>query len=64
MKKIIKLYQILFSPLLPNHCRFFPSCSEYYCLAIEKYGEIKGLCLFLKRIRKCHFLNKGGIDLP
>jgi len=64
MKKIIRLYQILLSPLFPASCRFFPTCSEYYFLAIKKHGQIKGFLLFLKRILKCHPFNKGGIDLP
>lgn len=64
MKKIIKIYQKLFSPFFIDCCRFFPSCSQYYYLAIEKYGEKKAFAMFLKRITKCHPFNKGGIDLP
>jgi putative membrane protein insertion efficiency factor len=44
-------------------CRFFPSCSEYSCQAIEKYGLIKGLAKSFKRIVKCNPFNGGGIDL-
>ncbi len=64
MIKLIKLYQILISPILPRSCRFYPSCSEYYCLAIKKEGSIRGFLMFLKRITKCHPWSKGGVDLP
>jgi len=60
----IKLYQRLLSPFLGRRCRFQPTCSTYSCLAIEKYGALKGLFLSLKRILKCHPLYPGGIDLP
>ncbi|CDF58964.1 Protein YidD [Thermobrachium celere DSM 8682] len=34
----------------------------YAIEAIEKYGVIKGGYLSLKRILRCHPLNKGGYD--
>ncbi|OGG14496.1 membrane protein insertion efficiency factor YidD [Candidatus Gottesmanbacteria bacterium RIFCSPHIGHO2_01_FULL_39_10] len=43
-------------------CRFIPTCSEYTYQAISNYGIIKGLFLGLKRILKCHPLERGGID--
>jgi len=61
---IIRLYQKYISPLLKPHCRFFPSCSEYSCLAIEKHGIIKGAILSFYRILRCNPFNKGGVDLP
>jgi len=30
--------------------------------AIDKYGIIKGCCLSLRRIIKCHPFNPGGYD--
>ena len=62
--KIVKFYQKAISPVLGHHCRFYPSCSEYYCLALEKYGPIKGTWRGVKRITRCHPWNKGGVDLP
>ncbi len=62
--RIIRLYQILISPLLGHHCRFEPSCSQYCYLAIKKYGNIKGLWLGFKRILRCNPWNNGGIDMP
>ncbi|UCD35476.1 MAG: membrane protein insertion efficiency factor YidD [Nitrospiraceae bacterium] len=55
-------YQKYLSPFLPQSCRFHPSCSSYFREAVESYGPLRGLWLFLKRIVKCHPLNPGGYD--
>lgn len=60
----IKLYQLFVSPFLGKHCRFYPSCSDYAKLAIEKYGLAQGLKKGLWRIMRCHPFSKGGVDLP
>ena len=59
---IIKSYRYLISPLLGNHCRFYPSCSCYAETAIARYGFIKGSLLTLKRLGKCHPWHEGGLD--
>ncbi len=58
----IRVYQRVLSPLLPNRCRFYPTCSHYAVEAIEKHGAMKGLWLAIKRILKCHPLHPGGYD--
>jgi hypothetical protein len=35
-------------------CRFYPSCSTYAIMALEKHGFIKGWFLALKRIKRCN----------
>ena len=60
--RIIKIYQKYISPLSPPSCRFTPTCSEYAVEAIEAFGVIKGTCLAVRRILKCHPFHKGGID--
>ena len=62
--RIIKFYQIFISPNLGRNCRFYPTCSEYSYLAVEKYGIVKGILLGIKRIFRCHPWNPGGIDNP
>ncbi len=59
---VIKLYQIIISPLFPQSCRFLPSCSEYSAAAIRRYGLLKGGVLGLRRIIRCHPFNPGGYD--
>jgi len=66
MKKIliypIKIYQILFSPLLGQNCRFCPTCSNYAIEAIETMGIFKGAWMSFKRIMRCHPFSSGGYD--
>ncbi len=59
---LIKLYQKFISPLFPASCRFYPTCSNYFIQALDKYGFIKGSYLGIKRILKCHPYNEGGHD--
>ncbi|MCK4268360.1 MAG: membrane protein insertion efficiency factor YidD [Actinomycetia bacterium] len=58
----IRAYQRLISPWLPKSCRFYPSCSEYFRVAVEKHGAARGFWLGIKRISRCHPLNPGGYD--
>ena len=59
---IVKIYQKLLSPFLPNSCRFYPTCSHYSVEALQKYGAIKGGWLSAKRISRCHPFHPGGYD--
>ena len=59
---LISLYQRAVSPLLPNCCRFEPSCSSYAAGVIDKHGFWKGSPKALWRILKCHPLHPGGYD--
>jgi putative membrane protein insertion efficiency factor len=58
----ILFYRRLISPLLPNSCRFTPSCSEYMLSAIDQWGVLKGGVLGLRRIAKCHPWGAHGYD--
>lgn len=60
--KAIKFYQRCISPLKGPTCRFYPTCSAYAIEAIERYGFIKGLWLFIKRFLRCNRFFKGGYD--
>ena len=66
MKKIlkffIKLYRKFISPILPQSCRFTPSCSEYAIEAIDKFGAIRGTILASYRILRCNPFCRGGYD--
>ncbi|RZJ64386.1 MAG: membrane protein insertion efficiency factor YidD [Flavobacterium sp.] len=59
---IIRLYQILLSPLLGASCRFTPTCSAYGIEAIKKHGPFYGGWLTIKRIASCHPWGKHGHD--
>ncbi len=58
----LRIYRYLISPMLGQHCRFVPSCSEYAQIAVERYGALKGGWLTIKRLLRCHPFNKGGFD--
>ena len=59
---IIKLYQIFISPLLPQACRYYPTCSAYSIEAIKRHGPFRGGFLSLKRILSCNPFFEGGFD--
>lgn len=62
MLLLIRVYQIVLSPILGPACRYEPSCSEYACQAIERYGIFKGAWLAIKRLLRCHPFHCGGYD--
>jgi len=60
--RLISLYQYLLSPLMPPTCRFTPSCSQYACEVIAKYGTWRGSWLSIKRVARCNPWHPGGYD--
>ena len=58
----IKIYKRFISPIIPDSCRFYPSCSQYAIDAVEKYGALKGGMMTAYRIVRCNPFNKGGYD--
>jgi putative membrane protein insertion efficiency factor len=61
---LVRFYQIVLRPILPSVCRFTPSCSEYFILAVRKYGPVRGACKGVGRICRCHPWHPGGYDPP
>ncbi len=59
---LIRSYQLFVSPLLGNHCRFYPSCSQYAREAIEQHGALRGVWLAIRRLLRCHPWHEGGVD--
>jgi putative membrane protein insertion efficiency factor len=59
---LIRVYQKLSPVKIIPTCRFYPTCSQYFVEALQKYGLIKGSYLGIKRILRCHPYNKGGYD--
>jgi putative membrane protein insertion efficiency factor len=59
---LIKIYQLVISPILPPSCRFTPTCSHYSLEALKKHGLVKGGWLSLKRILRCHPWGGSGYD--
>ncbi len=59
---LIRVYQKVISPLLPNACRYTPTCSQYGLEAIQKHGPWKGLWLALRRFARCGPWGGHGYD--
>jgi hypothetical protein len=59
---LVKIYQGAISPLLPNACRYTPTCSQYMIEALNKHGLIKGGWMGVKRILRCNPWGGHGHD--
>lgn len=59
---LILAYRRVLSPLLPNVCRFHPSCSAYGAEAFRTHGLGRGAWLTLRRLARCHPWHPGGLD--
>ena len=59
---LVRAYQLVLSPHLPPSCRFFPSCSHYALLALERHGAVRGSWLTLMRLLRCQPFGTAGYD--
>lgn len=59
---VIGFYRRFISPLIPAHCRYQPTCSEYAVEAIRVHGPARGSWLALRRIGRCHPWGGTGFD--
>jgi len=59
---LIRVYQFVLSPLLPGHCRYYPTCSQYALEAVQQYGTITGVWLAIRRIVRCQPWGSSGFD--
>jgi len=60
----VKLYRWCVSPILKPRCIYYPTCSEYFELAVRKYGFLKGTAKGLCRVLRCNPFANGGYDPP
>ena len=61
---LLHFYQRFLSPLKPQTCRYYPSCSEYALWQFQKNRLIFAFYFTLLRILRCNPLFKGGFDYP
>lgn len=46
-------------------CRFYPTCSDYSIIALNKYGFLKGVKMTTQRIKRCTITNtESCYDYP
>ncbi|MCS6875415.1 MAG: membrane protein insertion efficiency factor YidD [Aquificaceae bacterium] len=60
----LKFWRSFISPIYPPSCRYYPSCSSYAIMAVEKHGVLKGMFKTFWRILRCNPLSRGGVDYP
>jgi len=59
---LLKGYQQFISPMTPPTCKFYPSCSQYAVIAVQRHGAIRGTGLAVWRVLRCNPWNLGGVD--
>jgi putative membrane protein insertion efficiency factor len=57
-----RLYRNTLGLLLPDACRFTPSCSHYAEEALATRGLLLGTLLTVWRVLRCQPFSKGGYD--
>ncbi len=55
---LINKYKTIVSPRMKKNCKYYPTCSNYAILAIDKYGIIKGSIKAIWRILRCNPFSK------
>jgi putative membrane protein insertion efficiency factor len=59
---VLRVYQLLVSPLLGQRCKYHPSCSAYAAAAIRELGLVRGSLLAGWRLLRCNPWSHGGAD--
>jgi uncharacterized protein len=62
MRALVRGYRYFVSPLLPQACRFHPSCSAYAEQALQDHGALRGGWLTAHRLCRCGPWHSGGYD--
>ena len=60
---LLRVWQLLVSPVYGQTCRFYPSCTAYALEAVDRHGLVRGGWLAVRRLARCHPWNPGGVDL-
>lgn len=59
---LLWIYQKVISPLTGPTCRYYPSCSQYALVAVQRHGALRGTWLAVRRLGRCHPWTPGGVD--
>lgn len=62
LRALVRFYRLAVSPLLPNACRYTPSCSAYALEALSRHGALRGGWLAARRLARCHPWAGFGYD--
>ena len=61
---LVRFYQATLSHVLGRHCRFEPTCSNYFIEAVRKHGPWRGAAKGVWRICRCNPWGGHGYDPP
>ena len=59
---LIRAYQRYVSPMRPATCKYYPTCSQYAVVAIQRHGLVRGTGLAAWRLLRCNPWSRGGVD--
>lgn len=59
---LIRGYQRYLSPMRPPTCKYYPSCSQYAVVALQRHGLLRGTVLAAWRLLRCNPWSRGGVD--
>ena len=62
LELVLVVWRNTLGRLLPDACRFTPSCSHYAAEALIRRGPIIGTALAVWRVLRCNPLSRGGFD--
>ena len=62
LRGLVRFYQLAISPWTPPSCKYYPSCSQYALVALERHGAVRGTWLAVRRVGRCHPWAAGGVD--
>jgi putative membrane protein insertion efficiency factor len=61
-RALIAVYRQTLSPLIGQHCRHLPTCSQYADEAIARHGFWAGGWMTLARLLRCQPFGTSGLD--
>lgn len=59
---LVRFYQLAISPWTAPSCKYYPSCSQYALVALQRHGALRGGWLAIRRLGRCHPWAAGGVD--
>lgn len=59
---LVRFYQLAISQWTAPSCKYYPSCSQYALVALQRHGALRGTWLAVRRLGRCHPWAAGGVD--
>jgi hypothetical protein len=58
----MRVWRLTVGAVIPDSCRFTPSCSHYAAESFHRRGVILGSIWTIWRLLRCHPFHPGGYD--